>query len=653
MISISKRICDACMHTFRSSLLLLLLILPLLLHAQQKTDFLIKKCRKGMDDVCGYCSPDGKIVIRDGIYEYCFTDTFRTMAIVFHKDKGLVGIDREQNVLFTVYNMDNGPDYPSEGLFRIEKDGLLGFADMDGNVVIKPKFRAAWPFHQGLAAFSYDCEHVQQDEYTLWKGGKWGFVGKNGDIVIEPQYDFISEDFEQGEALVKQGDKYFYISKKGEILREYKSEILSAQLEKPAVHLYKEWTDLLKHGMRYFLAGMNEPDAQLKLKTESLESSLFTGTPEGSCLKAELLISGKKVAGYEIYPWQDLYYNKPNNDLISYMELVSVNPFSLVYKSFAFTGLPEEEQAIVGRLEDYLKLLKDNREAEDFTIPDGMQIISAKPGVHFLELQVAEPGTRMPEPETLCTIAGDRMLHLYLVPDIGPVRQSWTAPCSKESSASEKRILDYYGLRLAGRPVNEPVTDAELDEIRTTCREFIAGKNNNDEQDRLCTSLIDKIFAKSQKETTLYGTEAMFPDYVPKTTPDILRDFNPSLSDSVAALPAPGMKNLPELLNLLKKFQQEAKKNSGRWVEGNMILGADPKQYEPSDAELMAGEVGERIQGLITPENRQEVNDRLDECGIKTSKITYRRFRFRHSDVMGSGRFFYVESMEEVEMILK
>ena len=42
---------------------------------------------------------------------------------------------------FYVFKYDNGPDYIQEGLFRImNEDGLVGFADSLGNVVIKPQF---------------------------------------------------------------------------------------------------------------------------------------------------------------------------------------------------------------------------------------------------------------------------------------------------------------------------------------------------------------------------------------------------------------------------------------------------------------------------------------------------------------------------------
>lgn len=48
--------------------------------------------------------------------------------------------------------MDNGPNSMSEGLVRIIDDkGLMGFAYMLGNIVIKPQYKFAFPFKGGKA----------------------------------------------------------------------------------------------------------------------------------------------------------------------------------------------------------------------------------------------------------------------------------------------------------------------------------------------------------------------------------------------------------------------------------------------------------------------------------------------------------------------
>lgn len=52
----------------------------------------------------------------------------------------------------TIYQYENGDDYVREGLFRIiDRNGLFGFANKHGIVVIKPQFFFAFPFEGGKA----------------------------------------------------------------------------------------------------------------------------------------------------------------------------------------------------------------------------------------------------------------------------------------------------------------------------------------------------------------------------------------------------------------------------------------------------------------------------------------------------------------------
>ena len=66
------------------------------------------------------------------------------------KDARIICINDAGKELFYVFKYDNGPDYIQEGLFRImDEDGLVGFADSLGNVIIEPQFKFAYPFKGG------------------------------------------------------------------------------------------------------------------------------------------------------------------------------------------------------------------------------------------------------------------------------------------------------------------------------------------------------------------------------------------------------------------------------------------------------------------------------------------------------------------------
>jgi len=169
---------------------------------------------------CGYVDQTGDYVIPKGKYSVCLTDTFRNFAVVYKSNRGFVGIDRQEEMLFQIFQYDNGPDYPSEGMFRIIKNNKLGFANLDGKIVIKEKYDAAYPFNEGLAAFCQGCTSQRMGEHSMWKNGKWGFVNSKGKVVIEPQFDSVDFGFEEGKIAVKKGEERFEIDKQGKKIEE-------------------------------------------------------------------------------------------------------------------------------------------------------------------------------------------------------------------------------------------------------------------------------------------------------------------------------------------------------------------------------------------------------------------------------------------------
>lgn len=105
----------------------------------------------------------------------------------------------------------------SEGM-SIYKDSTnekYGYVDEDGVVVIKAQFDWAWEFSEGLGA--------------VVKDGLLGFVNKDGDLVIDYQFEANSDkvahtEFSEGLIPVKKDGKYGYINKKGKFVIENKYE---------------------------------------------------------------------------------------------------------------------------------------------------------------------------------------------------------------------------------------------------------------------------------------------------------------------------------------------------------------------------------------------------------------------------------------------
>ena len=159
-----------------------LLVVSLCACAQTKSHFL-RRVWDTTKDQYGYVNRTGDTVIPLGKYLMCYTEKFDEFAIVSSRDKGLIAIDRKENVLFNVYVFDNGPDYPSNGLFRITKNGKIGYADTKGNVIIPPQFDCAYPFKNGKAKVGKGCKKQTDGEHSWWIDGRWYTIDKKGNII--------------------------------------------------------------------------------------------------------------------------------------------------------------------------------------------------------------------------------------------------------------------------------------------------------------------------------------------------------------------------------------------------------------------------------------------------------------------------------------
>lgn len=152
----------------------------------QKADYLLKVFKGEFDELgveSGYVNSKGDTVIAVGKYHYCYTDTLKYYAIVLKKGGGCIAIDKKDNELFEVFWYDNGPDYVEEGLFRIKKNGEIGYANIKGQIVIKPQFSCAFPFKNGKAKVSKNCSIVSDGEYKKWVSNKWYYIDKTGKKV--------------------------------------------------------------------------------------------------------------------------------------------------------------------------------------------------------------------------------------------------------------------------------------------------------------------------------------------------------------------------------------------------------------------------------------------------------------------------------------
>lgn len=202
----------------------------------------------------GYRDSRGKIVIPFGKYPRVFTGTIREIAFVAIRHegsssvKGLYAINKKEEILFQVYPFDNGPDYLSEGLFRIlDEEGRIGFANMDGEVVISPRYAYIDAFKGGVASFCDGCKkktyisnkdnpiRLEGDQYQfegeeiiIDSRRKYGFINQKGDTVLKPIYGRAGR-FTDGIALVFKDKRAYYIDRDG-------NEVVPDSVRHPSVN---------------------------------------------------------------------------------------------------------------------------------------------------------------------------------------------------------------------------------------------------------------------------------------------------------------------------------------------------------------------------------------------------------------------------------
>jgi len=138
-----------------------------------------------LGDSVAFINQKGDTIIPFGKYSTTYSfDTIFDIGFVTKKEVGIMAINNKGKELFQVFYFDNGPDYISDGLFRILENGKIGYANKKGEVIIKPQYDCGSPFEKGIAKVSYKCKEVKVGEHDMWKSENWIYINKKN-IKIE------------------------------------------------------------------------------------------------------------------------------------------------------------------------------------------------------------------------------------------------------------------------------------------------------------------------------------------------------------------------------------------------------------------------------------------------------------------------------------
>lgn len=87
--------------------------------------------------------------------------------------------------LVRVHYYDNGADPFKEGLARTIDKNKFGFINKQLSLVIPHKYDFAFPFINGRSLVCNGCTQRPDGEHKNIGGGKWGYIDKHGNEIIE------------------------------------------------------------------------------------------------------------------------------------------------------------------------------------------------------------------------------------------------------------------------------------------------------------------------------------------------------------------------------------------------------------------------------------------------------------------------------------
>jgi hypothetical protein len=130
-------------------------------------------------------------------------DKYQSFAVFQKKgESGWCAIDINEKILFKVYNTSFGepsPDELIENKIRIvDENNKIGFADINGKIIIKPQFEIVTTFHKGKAIIGESCDKIPWDEHAKEEDchhysivcKKHGYINQNGEVLQIGNYSF-------------------------------------------------------------------------------------------------------------------------------------------------------------------------------------------------------------------------------------------------------------------------------------------------------------------------------------------------------------------------------------------------------------------------------------------------------------------------------
>ena len=105
---------------------------------------------------------------------------FHGQEIISIKMKNRFYYLRQNGKIMETLTFDGKADEFIDGLARTRVNGKIGFFNRNLEMVLKPVYDFAFPFHNGIAEICMGCK---EDSGELLDGGKWEKINREGLVI--------------------------------------------------------------------------------------------------------------------------------------------------------------------------------------------------------------------------------------------------------------------------------------------------------------------------------------------------------------------------------------------------------------------------------------------------------------------------------------
>lgn len=190
----------------------------------------------GMYLVCrnekwGIINREGEIIIeplfryepefKNGYAVVAVADAFAQRDFSYPNDYGsLFGVISAKGRIILPAEYESVEISEAADTLLVQQGGKYGFADMEGNFIIRPKYDRAHSFEGDYAAVAMDYEDKQAYD-SLGFTSSWGAIDRSGKLVVPLDYDWLDVS-KNGLMAVRLNDKYGYINAENETVIDFK-----------------------------------------------------------------------------------------------------------------------------------------------------------------------------------------------------------------------------------------------------------------------------------------------------------------------------------------------------------------------------------------------------------------------------------------------